>query len=123
MTVSGEMTQEWMLRTLLDLGFSQQEAEVYLLLRYGPKKVIEISSELNIYKRKVYRIVKRLKETKIIQAKPTKPTQFQIVPFDNFLDLLINNFLNEADLLEHRKAELFASWKSIIRNIDFDNDV
>jgi sugar-specific transcriptional regulator TrmB len=117
------MTQEWMLKTLVELGFSQQEAEVYLLLRCGPRKVLDISNELKIYKRKVYRIVKRLKETKIIQAKPTKPTQFQIVPFDNFLDLLINDCLSEADLLERRKAKLLANWKSIIRKIDFDNDV
>ncbi len=116
------MTQEWILKTLVELGFSKQEAEVYLLLRRGPKKATDISNELKIYKRKVYRILKKLQETQIIQAKPTKPTQFQIVPLDNFLDLLINNCLSEADLLEHRKAKLFANWNSIIGKLDFDND-
>jgi hypothetical protein len=28
------MTQEWMLTTLLELGFNQQEAEVYLFLEF-----------------------------------------------------------------------------------------
>ena len=115
------LTQEWILKTLIELGFKQKEAEVYLLLRNGPKKVKDIADELKIYQRKVYRILKRLQETKIIQAKPTHPAQFEIIPFDNFLDLLIKNCLDEANLLEQRKSKLFANWKSIIEKIEFDN--
>jgi sugar-specific transcriptional regulator TrmB len=116
------LTQEWILKTLVGLGFSQQEAEVYMLLRYGPKKAIDISNELKIYKRKVYRILKKLQETKIIEVKTTLPMQFQAIPFDNFLDLLIKASLNEVDLLEKNKPELFMKWKSITEKIDL-NDI
>jgi sugar-specific transcriptional regulator TrmB len=115
------MTQEWMLKTLVELGFSQQEAEVYLLLRYCPKKALEISSELKINKRKVYRILKKLQETKIIQAKTGLPTQFQAISLDNFLDLLIQNYLREATFLEEEKTKIFANWRSIIEKVEFDN--
>jgi sugar-specific transcriptional regulator TrmB len=115
------MTQEWIIKTLLDLGFSQQEAEVYLLLRHGPKKATDISNELKIYKRKVYRILKKLKETRIIQAKATLPSQFQAISLDNFLDLLIENYLRDASCLEEEKPKIFANWKSIIEKAEFDN--
>jgi sugar-specific transcriptional regulator TrmB len=115
------MTQEWMLKTLVELGFSQQEAEVYLLLRYGPKNAIDISNELKIYKRKVYRILKRLKETKIIEAKPTRPTEFQMIPFDNFLESLIKNCLGEANSLEEKKSTLYSNWKSVTGKVEFSN--
>ena len=116
------MTQEWILKTLIELGFKREEAEVYLLLnKDGPKKAKDITDELKIYKRKVYRILKKLQETRIIQAKPTHPVQFEIIPFDNFLDLLIENSLNEASLLEQKKPKLFANWKSITEKTDFNN--
>ena len=111
--MSGKLTQEWILKTLIDLGFSQQEAEVYLLLRRGPRKVIEISEELKIYKRKVYRILKKLQKTKIIQVKATLPAQFQAISLDSFLDLLIENYLKEADFLEEQKTRMIANWKFI----------
>ena len=103
------------------MGFSQQEADVYLLLRYSPKKAIEISNELKIYKRKVYRILKKLQERKIIEAKTTVPTQFQAISLDSFLDLLIENYLNEANFLEQVKPKIFANWKSIIKKVEFEN--
>ena len=115
------MTQEWILKTLVEMGFSQQEADVYLLLRYSPKKAIEISNELKIYKRKVYRILKKLQERKIIEAKTTVPTQFQAISLDSFLDLLIENYLNEANFLEQAKPKIFANWKSIIKKAEFEN--
>jgi sugar-specific transcriptional regulator TrmB len=116
-----QMTQEWMLKTLVELGFSQQEAEVYLLLRYGPKKALDISNELKIYKRKVYRILKKLQKNKIIEAKTTVPTQFQAIALDNFLDLLIENYWSEANFLEEKKPKILADWKSIIEKVEFDN--
>ena len=110
-----------MLKTLLDLGFSQQEAEVYLLLRRGPKKAIDIADELKIYKRKIYRILKKLQKTKIVQAKATLPTQFQAVSLDSFLDMLIENYLREANFLEDEKPIIYADWKSIIEKVEFEN--
>ena len=115
------LTQEWILKTLIALGFSKQEAEVYLLLRWGPKNALDIANGLKIYKRKVYRILKKLQERKIIEAKTTVPTQFQAISLDSFLDLLIENYLNEANFLEQAKPKIFANWKSIIKKVEFEN--
>lgn len=89
-----------------------------LLYKGGPKKAKDITSELKIQKRKVYRILKKLQETKIIQAIATKPTQYPIVSFDNFLDLLINNRLSEirklADVKNMGKKKGDASFSLIM---------
>ncbi len=115
------LTQEWILKTLIDFGFKREEAEIYLLLyRNGPKTANDISVELKIYRRKVYRILKQLQETKIINGKTNRPTKFEVIPFDKFLDLLMKNYLNEANLLEESKPKLFANWKSITRKTEFD---
>ena len=117
------MTQEWILRTLIELGFKREEAEVYLLLyKDGPKKAKDITEILKICKSKVYRILKRLQENKMIQATSANTTYFEVIQLDNFLDLLVKNCLNEANLLEERKLELFAKSKSITGKIEFSID-
>jgi sugar-specific transcriptional regulator TrmB len=120
--MNDRLTQEWILKTLIELGFSKQEAEVYLLLYSdGPKKVKDIADELKIYRRKVYRILKKFQETKITEAKTTMPMQFQVIPFDNFLDLLIKNCLDEANFLEDKKPKIFANWKAITGKTDLSS--
>lgn len=120
--MNDSLTQEWILKTLIEFGLSKHEAEVYLLLhREGSKKAKDIADELKIHKRKVYRILKKLKETKIIDAKKTTPKQFQVIPIDNFIDLLIKNCLDKVNYLEEEKPKIFANWKSIFEKVEFDN--
>jgi sugar-specific transcriptional regulator TrmB len=46
-----KMSREWILKTLIELGFSEEEAEIYFLLsRDGPKKAKEIADKLKIRK-------------------------------------------------------------------------
>lgn len=114
------MTQEWILKTLMELGFKQEEAEIYLLLtKGGPKKASEISNELKIYRRKVYRILKKLEKNLLVK---TKSTYFQIVPFDNFLDSIIQNCLTEASQLENEKPVFFAKWKLLQKDRSIDDN-
>lgn len=115
------MSKKWLLKTLNSLGFSKEEANIYFLLsRGGPKKAKDIAFESKISIRKVYRILKKLQETKIIEAKTTRTIEFQVIPFDNFLDLLVKNCLKEVNLLEEKKPEILANWKSTFGRIDFD---
>jgi sugar-specific transcriptional regulator TrmB len=108
-----------MLKTLTELGFSKHEAEVYLLLyRDGPKKAKDIADELKICKRKVYRVLKRLQETKIIQVQTKKPTQFQVISFDNVLDRLIEECLGKVNFLEEEKPKILANWRSFTERTD-----
>jgi sugar-specific transcriptional regulator TrmB len=106
------MTQEWMLKTLLDLGFKKQDAEVYVLLvMNGPKSARDIADVLGTYKRKVYRIIKNLQNMKVANATSTVPAEFSAISFDKVLDMLIKANIEEANRMEQKKDKMFSLWK------------
>jgi len=107
------MTQEWLLKTLIDLGFSKNEAEVYLLLyKEGPKKAKDIAQALRVYKRKVYRTLKNLQQTNIVLSTSLVPATFSAVSFDLVLDQFTKANLEQANRLEKNKEKIVALWKS-----------
>jgi sugar-specific transcriptional regulator TrmB len=109
------LTQEWMLKTLLDLGFKQQDAEVYMFLALnGPKRAREIAGALKTYKRKVYRTLKTLQNMKVTSATLTIPAEFFAISFDKVLDMLIKANVEEANRIEQEKEVMFALWKKSI---------
>ena len=82
------MTQEWMLRTLVNLGFKQQDAEVYVFLALnGSQKAKDIAEALKTNKRQVYRTLEKLQNREIVNATPNLVAQFSAVSFDKVLDL------------------------------------
>jgi sugar-specific transcriptional regulator TrmB len=110
------MTQEWMLKTLVDLGFKQQDAEVYVFLALnGSQKAKAIADALKTYRRQVYRTLKELQNREIINATSNLPAQFSAIPFDKVLGLFIRANMEEADRIEEKKDEILALWKSTIK--------
>jgi sugar-specific transcriptional regulator TrmB len=106
------LTQEWMLKTLMDLGFKRDEAKVYVLLALnGSYEAKKIMDNLKIYKRKVYRILKKLESKKIVYATSEIPAQFSAIPFNRVLDLLIRDTREEANRIEEKKEEILALWR------------
>ena len=113
------MTQDWMLKTLLDLGFKQKDVEVYIFLALnGSHGVKEIAEYLKTYKRKIYRILKKLESKNIVFATSGLPTQFSAVSFDKILDLLIIDTLEEAERIEEKKDEILSLWASNIKGVE-----
>jgi sugar-specific transcriptional regulator TrmB len=112
------MTQEWMVKTLIDLGFKEKDAEVYVFLAFnGPKGVRDIADSMKTYKRKVYRILKKLQNNEIVHATFDLPAQFSVVSFDKLLDLLISDTLEEANCIEEKKGEILALWRSSVKGL------
>ncbi len=115
MKVGDGLDQEWMLKILLDLGFKQQDAEVYVFLAInGSQRAKDIAGALKTYKSHVYRILKKLQDREIVNATPNPPTQFSAVSFDKVLDLLVQANMEEANRIEEKKDEILALWKSNI---------
>lgn len=109
------MTQQWMLKNLINLGFKPKDAEVYVFLALnGPKKAKDIADALQIHNRQVYRILKKLQNREIINATANRSAQFSAVSFDKVLDKLIKVNMDEANSLEDKKGEILALWKSNI---------
>jgi sugar-specific transcriptional regulator TrmB len=106
-----------MLKALLDLGLAQRDAEVYVFLALnGSKNTSDIADALNTYKNKVGQILKKLQDRQIVFVTPSPPTQFSAVPFDQVLDLLVRDTVEEANRLERKKKKIFALWKESVKN-------
>jgi sugar-specific transcriptional regulator TrmB len=104
-----------MLKTLKTLGFTETDAQVYVLLTTeGPQQARNIAEALKIYKQKLYRGLKKLQQKGLVNASQEHPAQFSAVSFDKILDLLIKTNLKEAQRIEQEKQEILNQWHSII---------
>jgi sugar-specific transcriptional regulator TrmB len=105
-----------MLKTLVNLGFTETDAQVYVYLATeGPQKASDIAEELQIYKLHLYRILKNLQSKGIINASREYPARFSAVLFEKVLDLLIETKMEQKQSLEENKKELLATWRSITK--------
>ena len=112
----GVLTQEWILKTLVSLGFEQQDAQIYVYLALnGPKKAKDIATALKTYERQVHRNLKRLQNKEIVNATPEIPTNFSVISLEKLLDLLAKASLEEARRIEQEKDRILRLWKSTVK--------
>jgi sugar-specific transcriptional regulator TrmB len=105
-----------MLKTLVNLGFKQHDAEVYLFLALnGSKKAKDIADALKTHKRQVYRILQKLQNKEIVKATSSLPPKFYVVSFECVLDLFMKAATEQAKALQASRKELLSSWRSIIQ--------
>ncbi len=103
----GLMSREWVLRTLVDLGLSQVEAEVYFFLaQAGPSKGRDIANMLKLYKHQLYCSLKSLQCKGCIKATPERPAQFFAVPLEKVLDQFMKEKMGQVKDLQSRRDEL-----------------
>lgn len=105
-----------MIKTLVDLGFKQQDAQVYVYLALnGPKKAKDIVTALKTYKRQVYRSLRKLQNKEIVNATPELPASFSVISLDKLLELLAKASLEEARRIEREKDGILRLWKSSVK--------
>jgi sugar-specific transcriptional regulator TrmB len=110
------MSREWVLKTLVGLGLSQVEAEIYLLLaQAGPLRGTDIASTLKLYKQQLYRDLRSLKCKRCVKATLERPARFSAVPLEEVLDLFMKTKVEQAEDLKASRDELLSSWRSIIK--------
>jgi len=105
-----------MLKTLVSLGFTETDAQVYVFLTTeGPQKARDVAEALKLYKQQLYRTLKSLQNNGIINASPEYPARHSAVHFENVLNLLINAKTEQQQALQESKEELLSTWRSIIK--------
>ena len=108
------MSQEQVLKTLVSLGLTRLDSQVYLCLsKKGPQKGIEISKVLKIQKQQLYRSLKNLQSKGIVDASLEHPARFSAVSFDKVVDIFIRAKMAEANRIQESKEEILASWKAM----------
>ena len=111
-----------MLETLVNLGFKQQDAEVYVFLALnGSKKAKDIADALNTHKRQVYRILKKLQNKEIVNATSSLPAKFYAVPLEKVLDLFMKVATEQTKAFRASRKELISTWRSMIEKDSSNN--
>jgi sugar-specific transcriptional regulator TrmB len=106
-------------KTLIKLGFTEIDVGVYFYLNQeGPRKINEIAEALKLYRKKLFRILKRLQSKGIIVTSQENPDSFSVLPFEKVLDLFIEIKKEQAKALLASKEELLSSWRSIAEKED-----
>lgn len=110
------MSLERIFKALIDLGLSEFEAQVYMFLETkGAAKARRIAAALQINRTQVYRVLKRLQDKKIIRIIVGRPAKFSALPFEEALNLLIQNKKKNAKKAQNNKKELLSDWQIIIK--------
>lgn len=108
------MSQEKVLKTLEDLGFTQSDARVYIFLaKRGPLKASALAKSLKIRRQTLYFTIKNLQKKGLITSTLQRPARFSVVPFEKVLDLFVKAKLEEAQRMQLNKTELLSDWQSI----------
>lgn len=111
-----------LLKALVGLGLTEVDAAIYLLLaKEGPQKGRNIAETLELYKRKLYRSLKRLQGKGIVTASLEHPAHFSAVSLEKVLGFLIEAKKEQALALQESKEELLSSWRAITKRDFADN--
>jgi len=87
---------------LVKLGFSKQEAEIYLtLIKVGVLPAKEIASRMNILPHAVYRIIKKLEKKKLVAIITSSPLTFYVLPSE----LALSSYVKEKSLQLEKEAK------------------
>lgn len=86
---------------LSEFGLSENQSKVYFHLnKFGSKSASNLSKILSIPRTEIYAILKILQKKGCIRPKNEKPLKFDPVPFEQFLEAIINSKKNEIQKLE-----------------------
>jgi sugar-specific transcriptional regulator TrmB len=108
------LNQEKLLKTLVNLGFTQLEAETYFhFAKNGSTKALDATKALRISKQRLYPVIKSLQSKGIMNATLERPARFSVVPFEKVLDLFVNAKMAEAQNVQQNKAGFLLDWQSM----------
>ena len=99
--------------TLIDLGLTKLEAEVYLSLHVeGKSNATEISRSTRISRPDVYRILSRLQEDSLIEKEINYPNEYKAIPIQTAVDMLLKQKSKKLDDLRSKTDLLLESLKN-----------
>ena len=105
---------ESLMETLKSIGLREKEVNVYIhLAKKGAKKAREISNELKIDRVQLYRILKNLQNSGMVESSFEHPARFASIPFEKVLDLFIGAKEEEARILKTKRNSLLSQWRSL----------
>ena len=109
------MKYERFIKTLSLLGFSRNDAEIYLYLTVkGRQRAGDIAEEFNLPKYQVYNNLKRLRKKGIVTTSSEHVTTFSAQSFEKIINSCIKIKLLEAEKMGKKRDEILSNWGQII---------
>jgi sugar-specific transcriptional regulator TrmB len=107
------LSQERALKTLVELGLTQQDSQVYLFLsKKGLQRGRDLTSGLKITKQQLYCSLKSLQSRGIVNATLERPARFSAVTLEKVLDSFLKAKIEETQRLQQVKSEILSDWQS-----------
>ena len=108
------MSEQIIKKVLIEFGLTDRELEVYIFLAgHQALKGRDIARGLDAHRADVYRALKSLQGSGMVEKTLESPVHFVAVPFDKVIDLRIMAYLREAALLQDAKKDLLGNWERI----------
>ncbi|MBN1683060.1 hypothetical protein JW865_05865, partial [Candidatus Bathyarchaeota archaeon] len=102
-------------KKLLDYGFEEKEAEIYIFLSSaGPSPARIIARRFNFNRMKAYRILKNLEKKGIIQSVMSRPIKYLASPLNEVLSNKITETKNQLDNMEKNENNIIEEWTNLV---------
>jgi sugar-specific transcriptional regulator TrmB len=109
------MTLERIFDKLLKLGFTENEAHIYIYLaKKGPCEAKKLTTTLKLADPELNHCLKSLKAKRIVTSVRQRPPLFYAVSFEKLLELFMQGNLEQVKMLQKNKKQLLALWKTIL---------
>jgi sugar-specific transcriptional regulator TrmB len=109
-----KLSRKWIRKTLMNLGFTEKDLQVYLFLaNEGPRKAKEIAKALNMCSAQLYGIMKKLQNNDLVIASSSRSALFSAVIFEKAIELLVEAKREQHEALLASKEELLSTWRSL----------
>lgn len=101
---------------LMEIGLTQSEAKVYVLLaKGGAKKASEVAKLLNLPRTETYKLLNNLRKKGLASCTLHSPARFIAAAFENALNTLLGMEKQKLISFERQSEELLNIWSSIVK--------
>jgi sugar-specific transcriptional regulator TrmB len=110
------LSRERVLITLMSLGLSETESKVFIYLaKKGPKKEKDLCSAFDLGGQQLHQILESLQRRGIVTIITEQYALFSALTFEEVLELLIVENIEQAQAVQKIRKDLLASWKNMIK--------
>ncbi len=114
-------TVESIIKSLVELGLTQNEAKVYVYLaKSGPKKAIEIAKALRMPRTEIYHLLSRLQSKGLVMLTLQHPIKYVSKPFNETIQILLSSIDEKVKSFRKRQDYLLEQWEEL-PNIAYDD--
>ena len=112
------MSADRLAQRLRDLGFNEEEADIYVFLSaMGPTPARIIARRFNSNRMKIYRNLKALEERSLLQRVMGRPVKFVAMPLKNVLARQKDGLKKRLTDLEGSEEALIREWENLARGV------